>query len=160
MGWFSKKKKNEKASITEKLQNKGVHCIIVLEIAGRPADYIKKAMKLVLKALSDEKGVEILSKKSGKIKKTGTLFSTFSEVEMIVDSLSRLISIIFGYTPSSIEIIAPLSLKLEVNDANNLLNDLASKIHKVEMVAKRLGIENEILKKQIEEMKSKDLGNP
>ena len=154
MGLFSKGKEDEKTSMAEKLQNK-IHCIIILEIAGRPADYIRKAMRLVIKSLSMEKGVEVLSKKTGKIKKTDTLFSTFSEVELLVDSLPRLVGIIYGYTPSSIEILEPSSLELNLNDANNLLNDLASKIHKAEIVAKRLGIENEILKKQIEDMKKR-----
>ena len=153
MGLFSKsKEEKEKISMAEKLQN-NIRCIIVLEIAGRPADYIRKAMRLVINALSKEKGVEILSKKTGKIRKAGTLFSTFSEIEMLVDSLPRLVGIIYGYTPSSIEIIEPSSFKLELSDANNLLNDFASKIHKAEIVAKRLGIENEILKKQVEESK-------
>jgi len=40
--------------------------------------------------------------------------------------LTKLIGIIFGYTPSSIEIVEPMSLELNINDANNLLNDFAS----------------------------------
>lgn len=148
MGLFSRKK--EKQNI-DTLGFHGIRCIIVLEIVGRPADYIRKAMSLVIKGLSKEEGVKIISKKTHKIKKVQTLFSTFSEIEMSVNSMPKLISIIFGYTPSSIEIIEPMSLELNINDANNLLNDFASKIHKAEAVAKRLGIENEILKKHIEE---------
>ncbi len=149
MGLFSKKKEANKDTISG---FQSIRCIIVLEIVGRPADYIRKAMSLVIKGLSKEEGVKIISRKTHKIKKVQTLFSTFSEIEMSVNSLPKLISIIFGYTPSSIEIIEPMSLELNINDANNLLNDFASKIHKAEAVAKRLGIENEILKKHIGEI--------
>lgn len=154
MSLFSKSKEDKKnISIGEKLQGKKIHCVIVLEIAGRPADYIKKAMSLVVKTLGKEKGVEIISKKTHKVKKVETIFSTFAEIEMIVQSLPDLIALLFGYTPSSIEILEPSSLDLSLNDINNLLNDLASKIHRSEAVAKKLGIENEILKKHIEELK-------
>lgn len=148
MGLFSSKKEEKEIESKDKLK-----CAIVIEIAGRPADYIKKAMKLVLEGLGKEEGVKITSKKIHKVKKVQTIFSTFAEVEMVVENLRKLIEITFGYMPSSIEIIDPPSFTFDLNEANGMLNDITTKLHRAEAVAKRFGMENEILRKQVEALK-------
>lgn len=147
------RKKREKSSVKEKVNEGKIHCSIIIEIAGRPVDYIRKALNLVLNGLAKEKGVEIISKKIHKPKKIQSIFSIFSEIEMITDDFKRLVDVAFDYMPSSIEIIAPQNFRLELSDANNLVNDLTMKLHKADAVAKRLGMENEIFRKQIEELK-------
>lgn len=153
--------------IKEKIEQGWLHCIIIIEIAGRPADYIKKAMELVLKGISKEKDVEIIGKnvhkpkevdifkQKPKLKNAKKLFSTFAEVELLVKGFGRLMGFVFDFMPSSIEIIEPLYLRLELNDANNIVNDLATRLHNYDASLKRFSMENEILKKQLEELKSK-----
>ena len=137
--------------IEEKLNQGWLHCFIVIEIAGKPANYVTKVFDGVLKNLAKEKGIEIIKKKVHKVKKIETVFSTFAEIEMLVMNMKRLVDITFDYMPSSIEIIEPTTLKLELTDVNGLINDLSAKLHKYEQMSKQLSFENEILKNQLAE---------
>jgi hypothetical protein len=55
--------------------------------------------------------------------------------------------------PSSVEILEPQILKLEMNSANNIINDMATKLHKNDAVVKTLYAQNLNLKKELEELK-------
>jgi len=141
--------------IEEKLNQGWLHCFIIIEIAGKPANYVTKVFDGVLKNLAKEKGIEIVKKKVHKAKKIeiekNAVFSTFAEIEMLVMNMKKLIDITFDYMPSSVEIVAPLTLKLELNDVNGLINDLAARLHRYEQISKQLSFENEILKNQLAE---------
>jgi len=151
--------------IKEKIEQGWLHCNIIIEIAGRPADYIKKAMEVVLKGLEKQKDIEIMGKKVHKPKEVDMfkqkpkpknarkIFSTFAEVELLVKGLSRLMGFVFDFMPSSIEIIEPIHFRLELNDANSIVNDLATRLHRYDASLKTFSMENEILKKQLEELK-------
>lgn len=153
--------------IKEKIEQGWLHCSIIIEIAGRPADYIKEAMEIVLKGLGKEKDIEIIDKKvhrpkeveifkqKPKPKNAKKVFSTFAEIELLVKGLGRLMGLVFDYMPSSIEVIEPTHFKLELNDASNIVNDLATRLHHYDASLKRFSMENEILKKQLEELKKK-----
>lgn len=153
--------------IKEKIEQGWLHCVIIIEIAGRPPAYIREAMEVVLKGISKEKDIEIIGKKVHKPKEVEifkqkpkpkdakSLFSTFAEVELLVKGLGRLMGFVFDFMPSSIEITEPTYFRLDLNDANNILNDLASRLHQYDASLKRFSMENTILKKQLEELKGK-----
>jgi len=141
--------------IEEKLNQGWLHCFIIIEIAGKPANYVTKVFDGVLKNLAKEKGIEIIKKKVHKVKKIEEVFSTFAEIEMLVMNMKRLVDITFDYMPSSVEITEPVTLKLELNDVNGLINDLAAKLHRYEQMSKQLSFENEILKNQLAEARKK-----
>lgn len=140
------------AKIDEKINQGWLHCVIIIEIAGKPAAYIKKIMDGVLKNLEKEKNIEIIRKKIHNAKKIETVFSTFTEIEMLVSSLGRLNEIIFDFMPSSVEILEPVSLKIDINAANNLVNDLSARLHKYEEKFNKLSFEKEILINKIKEL--------
>ncbi|GAG10274.1 unnamed protein product [marine sediment metagenome] len=159
----------EKISSVERLSQGWLRCVFIIEIMGRPAEHISGAMKLVLKGLEKEKGVEIISKKVHKPKKVilkdeknkkkdskrAELFSTFSEIEFMAESLSRLIGLVFDFMPSSVEILDPQTLKININNSNSLINDLATRLHKNDAAVKGLYLQNQRLKREIEELKKK-----
>lgn len=140
-------------NIKEKIDEGWLHCHIVLEVLGRPADYVNKTLHFIVDGLAKEKDVEIIDKNFFKPKKIKNLFSVFVEIEMLVKGIDKLIAIVFDFMPSSIEIVEPPQFKMKINDANNLINDLAAKLHKYDSTTKNLSLQNVILQKQIEELK-------
>lgn len=131
---------------------KKVHAIIIIEILGKPAEHIDKAIRDLVESLGKEKNVEVLNKKFYEPKPAENLFITFCEVEIAVPSLLRLMEICFAYMPSSVEIIQPTDLSFNLNDANFILNALISRLHQYDAIAKKITFENMILKNQLQQI--------
>lgn len=148
----------DQREIKEKLNLGWIKAAIVIEVVGRPAEYIEEALGLAIDKLSQEKDFGLVEKKvhkAEKVQESKTLFSTFGEVEFVVNDFSKLIEIIFDYMPSSVEILEPTNLSMKLEDANAILNDLASRLHQYDMLLKKLKIEMDITTKKIEELENK-----
>ena len=137
--------------IREKIEQGAVHAIFVIELAGRPPEHIKKALDTLVDAFGKQKGVEIIIKKIHDPKPVEKLFSCFAEIEFICESFSRLLNLIFYFMPSSIEIVEPEKIKLSAADANAIANDISTRLHQYDSIAKKLQIENAIILKKTEE---------
>lgn len=132
---------------------KNVRAMLVIEILGKPADYVEQTLNGLIDRLGTEKNVEILSKKFYEPKPAETLFVAFSEVEIAVPSFFRLLEICFLYMPSSVE-ITEADLKFSMNDANMLVNGLVTRLHQYDAIAKKITFENNILKNQLQQLTS------
>ncbi len=137
----------EKPNLKEKLAEGHFQAILVIEIMGRPPKYVSDSLKLVIQALEKEDSVWILNKKLFKPKKVkeAELFSTFAEIEILAPSFRRLMELCLDYMPSSIEIIEPKQIRMDLTESTNLLNDLNAKLHKYDAELKRSKLENQIL---------------
>jgi len=123
---------------------------IVIEILGMPKEHVEDTMKKVIEKLKGEEGVKILKETTYKAEQVEKMWSTFSDLEIEVDDVSRLTGICFDYMPSSIEILAPHKVDLETAKITDLLNDLLAKIHKTDMMLKNAIAENSMLKQQLQ----------
>jgi len=133
--------------IKDKLVTGWLHVHIIFEVLGKPVEYVEETINKILEKLEEEKNLEIIEKtvhKSKAVEKTENVFSTFSEVEILINNLS-----------SSIEIVEPINMTFKLEDANALLNDLAIRLHKYDAVVKKLKLEREFLIKKLEEEKKK-----
>jgi hypothetical protein len=138
-------------NIKEKIEKGGVHVIFVIEMAGRPPEHVKKVLEELVGHFGKQKGVEVLNQKMHEPEPVEKLFSCFAEIEFITEKFRRLLELIFYFMPSSIEIIAPEHIKLNVADANALANDLSTRLHQYDDIAKKAQIEKAMLTKQFEE---------
>lgn len=134
-----------------------IKAFFIFEILGRPAEHIKKALDEFVDKISGNKGIEITSRKihEPKIIEEGDakgLFTTFAEVEVVVDNLSLLFGIVVNMLPSSVEVIHPAEIKIDNFDLTPLLAELAIKLHKYDEVAKTLLLENTKLLNRVKEV--------
>jgi hypothetical protein len=127
-----------------------IKAILVIEVLGRPAEHVSEVLRMIGEKLENEKGVSVKNKKFFPPKQIESLFSSFVEVELEIESFHRLLEICFEYLPSSIEIIEPTELSMKLQDANAILNYLAAKLHNYESLLKILATEREVLIKQLE----------
>ena len=93
--------------------------------------------------------MELVEKKIHEPKEVKSLFSTFAELEIAVKDLKTLSDIVFAYMPSHVEILAPAELKMSLNDSAQFMNILTAKLHGYDALAKRLKVENMVLKKKL-----------
>lgn len=142
--------------IKEKINEGWLRANIIIEILGKPANYIEKVINLAVDKLSEEKGVELLGKKvhqSELVKGSESAFTVFAEAEVLISGMSKLIEIIFDYMPASVEIVEPSNIKFKLEDANALLNDLAMRLHQYDALSKKLRLERELFVKKLQELK-------
>jgi len=133
-----------------------IRAIMIVEIMGRPAEHVKESLENHVGQLKKVKGVEVFSisvsepKKLEDIKEGG--YTCFAEVEFETWSLSKLIELVFDFMPSSIEILSPENLNLNLSDATGFLNDLSGRLHRYDEVAKIAQIQNQQMFMKLKEM--------
>jgi len=137
-------------------------CRAIVEIVGKPKEHVEKAIHTVIDSAKEIKGLKViksdieevkslkdekLSKAEDKIQKlSGELFSTFAEIEFSATTLDVVASFCFDFLPSSLEIIEPERIDVNLQDVSKLMNDLLAKIHGADLAVKRLNFENAALR--------------
>ncbi len=129
----------------------------VVEVLGKPKEHVEKSIRAYLKKLGEDKNYVLLRQELAESRQQPgqELWAVFAEVEVKTASLDKISHFCFEYMPSLIEIIKPKELVFKDNEVSLFLNDLQSKLHQVDMVAKQLKLENDIFKKSIHDL----LGN-
>jgi hypothetical protein len=142
-----------------------IKAIMTFEMMGKPADYLKETMEKFVETLGKEEGIIIKDKKiyapkkienkdeNGKlIINRDEIFSTFCEIELELKDMFRLLGLAFKYLPSHVEIIEPEEFKMRNNDFNAIVNEILSKLHNYDAIAKSALINNQLLAKKMQEI--------
>ena len=132
-----------------------VKVIMILEVLGRPADYVKESVSALIDAVKKEKGIKVLKQKIADSKKVENkdLFSSFAEIEVEAENILILTDMMFRYPPAHIEIIEPEKSTLESAELNSILNSLILRLHRYDELTKILSIEKHILTQQVMHLK-------
>ena len=125
---------------------------MVLEVLGTPKEHVEKTIKQIMERFREEEGVKVILSKAYEAEKIKAFWSTFCDLEFQVENIESLIDICFNYMPSSLEIIDPAEVNIKINQLNNILNDLMSKLHGYDMIIKDINARKqlEMIKKQKE----------
>jgi len=133
---------------------------MIIEIAGRPPEHIKEALKTHILQFKEYKEVTLMSESFSDPKKidgSHDMYTCFSEVEFEVESFSRLMDIVFDFMPASIEILNPSQLEINVSDATSFLNTLAGRLHKYDELTGIAQIQAKQLAEKLKEIYEKGL---
>lgn len=139
-----------------------IHTSMILEILGKPKEYVAESMETLLKRLSEEKGVTITKRtvhEPKEVESAKDLFTTFADLEVDFDALDNYFGIMFAYMPSHIEILEPEKLPVTNAHLNDLGNVLMQRLHNYDAIVKKLITEREIIADKIrkgEPLKLKD----
>jgi len=140
-----------------------IRIIVIYEILGRPKEHLTLSLEKLIDSIGENKGVKIIERKvhephlieedkKKSIASEEELFSTFAEVEMELDNLMLLFSLVLNTLPSNISIITPLELHLNNFDLSSVVSELAIKLHKYDEVSKTLLLEKNQLVNLVEAM--------
>jgi hypothetical protein len=125
----------------------------ILEVLGKPREHVEKTIKMLVDRVKQSPNTTVLSEKFAEIRQEGkTMFSTFVELDMVIKGFTALTGFCFDFMPSSIEIEKPELLTVKNRDISHIFNDLQSKLHDVDMVAKTLRVERDFLKRNLNTM--------
>jgi hypothetical protein len=120
----------------------------VIEVVGKPAEHVEASLKKYIEMLKNDKVFEVAECKFADTKKQEDteMWSNFAELEVRATKIEDLTHFAFQYMPSMVEIVQPKNITFSDGQLTNFLNDLQSKLHQVDMVAKTMTMENEIIK--------------
>jgi len=132
----------------------------IFEILGRPPEHLKETLKLLIEKLGEQKGIEISSEKIHEPqpmeKEEGEgLFTSFAEVELLLDNLNLVFSVVLNMLPANVEVIEPSELRLKNFELSLILSELTVKLHKYDEIAKMITLREKQLLNKIEEMRKK-----
>lgn len=120
----------EAQEIGKKIQEGGVKSKLIIEIVGKPKEYVEDTIKKNIEKLKTEKKAHLVSEKIHEVKELqDSIFSTFAEVEIVVETFQRFLDICYEYAPSSIEVLEPERYPMKTKDIEGILNDLISRSH-------------------------------
>ncbi|PIN73586.1 hypothetical protein COV20_05170 [Candidatus Woesearchaeota archaeon CG10_big_fil_rev_8_21_14_0_10_45_16] len=121
----------------------------LIEVIGKPQEHVEKALQGYIEKLEQDSKFKILNKEVTPAKKQEKeeFWATFAELEVQTDKLENLGQFCFEYMPSLIEILEPKELPFTDVETSAFLNDLQTRLHQVDMVAKQLKLENDHLKR-------------
>lgn len=137
--------------VREKLEKGYLRINTVIEIVGSPREHVEDTLRLVLKQLREEKGVEVLGGKvhEPKQQEGSPFFTTFAELQVLVKDFATLVGLCFNYMPSSVEVVEPSQFKLAPVDLAQLFNDLLGRLHEIDMRLKNTNAANMLLDKNL-----------
>jgi hypothetical protein len=116
-----------------------VRAIMIVEIAGRPAEHVLESLKAHIGQLKNLKMVRLISETYSEPKKfegAEEMYTCFAEVEVETQSFLDMVNLVFDFMPSSFEIIEPQNISMNLSDATTMLNTLSGRLHKYDEIAK------------------------
>lgn len=129
-----------------------VKAMMIIEILGRPPEYISETLENIIKKIGEEKGVKVVNKKINPpvlMKDHKDFYTSFAEVEVEVKEMIDLANLMFKYMPAHIEIIFPQNISMTNSDFEEILNELTRRLHGYDEVARILQNEKIILENKL-----------
>jgi hypothetical protein len=81
-------------------------------------------------------------------------YTNFAEVEVEVEDILYIVMLMFKYMPAHVEIISPELIALTNNGWNEIINELARRLHGYDEIARVLDVEKGLLEKKLREVLS------
>ena len=136
------------------LKTKKIKAVFVLEIIGRPKEHLIQTLEKIIESISQEKGVKLIERKINEpveLKNHKDFYTTFAEIEIEAEEIFQIAILMFKYMPANIEIIEPELLALSNNGWNDILNELARRLHAYDEMARVLQIQTAKLQRELKE---------
>ncbi len=137
------------------LTEKKINAVFVLEVIGRPAEYLTETLNDLIKKISEERGVKIKGKTINPpvlMKDQKDFYTSFAEVEVETENVLYLSILMFKYMPAHIEILSPQNIPMTNSEWNDVLNELVRRLHGYEEIARIMQTEKSILEKKLREV--------
>jgi hypothetical protein len=131
---------------------------LILEALGRPPEHLVETLKSIVKQIGEEKGVSVKDSRVHEpnlIKDQKELYTNFAEIELEADGTMELVSLIFKYMPSHVEVVHPEKLSLNNIYWNDIFNEITRRLHAYDEVARVIQNEKVILETKLKEILEK-----
>ena len=132
-----------------------IEAIMIFEVLGKPPEHLVETLEDIIKRIGQEKGLKVTEKKVNeprKFKEDDDIYTTFAEVSIESDNTLALIAVLFKFMPANVEIISPENINMKNLEWNEIINEVARRLHGYDEVARVLQTENMILERKLKEI--------
>jgi len=136
-------------------ESKEVKAEMIIEVIGRPPEHLTEILNKIIEEMGKEKGVAVLRKKVNEpqvMKDNPEFYTNFAEIEVEVEEVLYLVMLMFKYMPAHIEVISPESITLTNNGWNEIINEVARRLHGYDEIARVLEVEKNLLERKLREI--------
>jgi len=137
---------------------KEIEAIMILEIIGRPVNYLLETLEKLIESMGKEQGVSVKNKKINEpilIKDQKDLYTTHAEIEVTAGNVLQLVILMFKYMPAHVEIISPEQISLSNNEWSDILSEITRRLHRYDEIARILQNEKIILERKLKDLMEK-----
>lgn len=136
-------------------ETRGIRAIMIIEVIGKPPEHLVETLNNLIKQIDEEKSVRVNEKKVNEpilMKEQKDFYTSFAEIEVEVEDIMYLASLMFKYMPAHIEIISPEFIALSNNGWSEILSEIIRRLHGYDEVARIIQIEKAVLEKKLMEL--------
>jgi hypothetical protein len=123
--------------IEKRLKEGWIKTRMMIEVLAVSEDAAKSSLEKHVEKMEKEKKVVISAKDFHKIEKVENPlpnlpvgYSNIVSLEVLTENFETLINLIMNYAPSSAEILTPQNIKIDMGEAQGILNSLSGLLHK------------------------------
>ena len=123
----------------------------LIEVLGKPKEHVEESLQGYIQKIKEDDSYNVISEDLAVVEKREKeeLWATFAELEIKTERIDHLIDFCFDFMPSVIEILEPNELVISEQQLSTFFNDLQSKLHQVDMIAKQVKMEGDLAKKNL-----------
>jgi len=126
-----------KEQVEKRIKDGWIRTIMAVEVLAVSKDAAKDALEKHIKRMDREDGALISFKDFKKINEIKEPFpnvpkaySYVVEMEVFAINFDRLVSLVINYAPSSVEIISPKKISIDMGEGQGIVNTVSEMIHK------------------------------
>ncbi|MBS3171908.1 hypothetical protein J4449_04850 [Candidatus Woesearchaeota archaeon] len=141
------------------MEEKEIRARLIIEVVGLPKEHVSETLNKLIEKIRDD-NVLILEKQEifePVELQDMKLFSSFVEADIKFPGIDKLVGFCFDFTPSSVEILEPMSFIFDAKFLNSMLNDFITKLHRYTMLIRNLDAEYALLKKEVDNEKQQPI---
>lgn len=129
--------KKTKELVEKRMKDGWIKVAMMVEAMAISKDAVESALKKHLDKMGKEKDVILYHsefKSTEEVEKplpnVPKGFSQVVDVELAVENFEKLVYMVYTYGPSSTEILQPEKLRMDMGEAQNILNTIATMVHR------------------------------
>jgi GTP cyclohydrolase FolE2 len=123
--------------VNKKMKEGWIRTTMMVEVMAMSEDAAKTALEKHIAGIDREDGLIKYKTEWGEMRKVEKPFknvevaySYIAEIEFIAQSFDKLVWAVMTFCPSSIEILEPRNIKMDMGDAQGILNSISDIIHR------------------------------
>ncbi len=138
------------------MEDKEIRARVIIEVVGMPKEHVTETLNKLLEKIREDEELKLEKQEIFEPAelKDMKLFSSFVEADIKFKGIDKLVGFCFDFTPSSIEILEPLSFIFDAKFMNCLMNDFVTKLHRYTMLIRNLDAEYALLKRESDKEKN------
>ncbi len=128
----------------DSMEQQTVQARCIIEILGAPKEFIAKKLQEHVDKLKAE-GLNVQIEKYAEPVPADKLFTQFVELEILFKDLHELLDFCFDSMPSTVEIMSPEKLEMDMAKFEEFINDLQARLHQTDVIVKGIQAQKQVL---------------